>query len=110
MFVPMKMIVDEAYKGGYGVPALPAFNEIQARAAIEAAVEAQSPLIFLTSNRGDAEFTHGIVRYFAEKAEIPVALCLDHSPSFEDCIVGIRTGCTAIMADRSQLSYEENIA
>ena len=110
MFVPMKAIVDAAYAGKYGVPAVPGFNEFLVRASIEAAVEANSPLIFLISNRGDPIFSHGIVRYFAEKVDIPVALCLDHSNSFEDCIVGIRTGCTAIMADRSKLPYAENVA
>lgn len=110
MFVVMKEILDEAYKGGYGVPALPSFNEIQIRASIEAAVEASSPLIFLTSNRGDAQFNHDLVKYFAERAQVPVALCLDHSPSFEDCVLGVKTGCTAIMADRSKFSYEENVA
>lgn len=110
MFVPMKSILDEAYAGGYGVPALPGFNEIQIRAIIEAAVQANSHVIFLTGNRGDPEFTHSIVRYFAEQVDIKVALCLDHSRSFEDCVMGIRTGCSAIMADRSTLSYEENVA
>ena len=110
MFVTMKEIVDAAYAGKYGVPAVPGFNELLVRAAIEAAAEACSPLIFLTHNRGDPEFTHGIVRYFAEKAGVPIALCLDHSRSFEDCVLGIRTGCTGIMADRSQMPYEENVA
>ena len=110
MFVPMKQILDAAYAGRYGVPAVPGFNEIQIRASIEAAAEANSPVIFLTNNRGLPEFTHGLVRYFAEQVDVPVALCLDHSPSFEDCVMGIRTGVTAIMADRSMLSYEENVA
>ncbi len=110
MFVPMKVILDEAYKGRYGVPAVPSANEIQIRASIEAAVQANSPLIFLTSNRGLPEFTHGMIRYFAEQVDIPVAMCLDHSPSFEDCVMGIRTGVSAIMADRSMLPYEENVA
>lgn len=110
MFVPMKVILDEAYAGGYGVPAFPGFNEIQIRSAIEAAVEANSPVIFLTGNRGLPEFTHGLVRYFAEQVDVNVALCLDHSPSFEDCVMGIRTGCSAIMADRSKHSYEDNVA
>lgn len=109
-FVPMKEILDAAYAGKYGVPAVPGFNEIQIRASIEAAVQANSPLIFLTGNKGLPEFTHGLVRYFAEQVDVPVALCLDHSPSFEDCVVGIRTGCSAIMADRSMLPYEENVA
>jgi fructose-bisphosphate aldolase class II len=106
----MKEIVDAAYAGRYGVPAVPGFNEFLVRAAIEAATESGSPLIFLTHNRGDPEFTHGIVRYFAEKTDVPVALCLDHSRSFDDCVMGIRTGCTGIMADRSELPYGENVA
>lgn len=110
MLVPMKVIVDHAYKNKYGVAALPSVNEIQVRASIEAAVEAKSPLIFLTGNRGNPDFSHGIVKYFADMVDIPIALCLDHSPSFEDCVLGIRTGCTAIMADRSQLPYEQNVA
>ena len=110
MFVPMKSILDEAYAGGYGVPALPGFNEVQIRAAIEAAVQANSHVIFLTSNRGNPEFTHGIVRYFAEQVDIKVALCLDHSRTFEDCVLGVRTGCSAIMADRSTLDYADNVA
>ncbi|MCL2058521.1 MAG: class II fructose-bisphosphate aldolase [Oscillospiraceae bacterium] len=110
MLVPMKQIVDEAYAGKYGVPAVPSFNEFLVRASIEAAVEANSPLIFLTSNRGDPVFSHGVVQYFADKVDIPIALCLDHSRSFEDCVMGVRTGCTAIMADRSQLPYDENVA
>ena len=110
MYVPMKQIVDAAYAGKYGVPAVPGFNEFLVRASIEAAVEARSPLIFLISNRGDPEFSHGIVRYYAEKVDIPVALCLDHSKSFDDCMIGIRTGCTAIMADYSEMPYDENMS
>lgn len=110
MFVPMKEILDAAYAGKYGVPAVPSNNEILIRASIEAAVEANSPLIFLTSNRGLAEFNHYMIRYFAEQVDIPVASCLDHSPSFEDCVMGIRTGVSAIMADRSMLPFEENVA
>ena len=110
MFVAMKEIIDVAYAGKYGVPALPSNNELFVRSTIEAAVQANSPLIFLTNNRGNPVFSHGIVRYFAERVDIPIALCLDHSPSFEDCVIGIRTGCTAIMADRSTLPFEENVA
>ena len=110
MLVPMKTIVDEAYKGGYGVPALPAHNELLIRAAIEAAVETNSPLIFLVGNFNDGEFNRKMIRHFADQVDIPIATCLDHSPSFNDCVMGIRTGVTCIMADRSMLPYEENVA
>jgi len=110
MFVSMRTILDEAYREKYAVPALPGFNEAMIRACIEAAVEARSPVILLTHNGGDPIFTHDIARYFGEKADVNVALCLDHSRSFEDGVMGIRTGVTDIMADRSTLPYAENAA
>ena len=109
MLVPMKQIVDAAYAGRYGVPALPGFNEIMIRAAIEAAVEVDSPLIFLVNNRDHPVWNRTIIKFFSDEVDIPIAVCLDHSPSFEDCVMGIRTGVTAIMADRSTLPYEENV-
>ena len=106
----MKTIVDEAYKSGYGVPALPAHNELLIRGAIEAAVETNSPLIFLVGNFNDGIFNRKMIEHFANQVDIPIATCLDHSPSFNDCVMGIRTGVTCIMADRSMKSYEENVA
>jgi len=106
----MKTILDHAYRHKYGVPALPGFNEMTIRACIEAAAQANSPLILLTHNQGDAAFTNSIARYFAEQVDISVAICLDHSQTFADCVMGIRNGVTAIMADRSTLPYEENAA
>lgn len=110
MFVPMKDIVDAAYAGKYGVPAVPSNDEVQIRAAIQAAVESRSPLIFLTNNRKDPHFTHYMIKRFADEVDVPVASCLDHSRTFEDCVLGVSSGCSAIMADRSTLPYEENVA
>ena len=110
MFVPMKQIVDAAYAGKYGVPAVPSSDEVQIRASIQAAVECRSPLIFLTDNSRDPYFTHYMIRRLAEQADVPIASCLDHSRTFEDCVLGVASGCSAIMADRSTLSYEENVS
>ena len=110
MLVPMKYILDEAYEGGYGVPAVPGFNEIQVRATLEAAADANSPVIFLTGNGDAPEWNHAMIRKFADDIDLPVASCLDHSLTFEDCMLGIRTGLSAIMADRSMLPYEKNAA
>ena len=106
----MKKIVDYAYAGKFAVPAVPSQNEIQIRASIEAAAETNSPLIFLSSNRGDATYKHSMIKKLADEVSVPVAICLDHSRTFEDCVMGIRTGCTAIMADRSQQPFDENVA
>lgn len=111
MFVTMKEICDRAYAEGYGVPAVGASDEPLIRAAIEAAEETNSPLIILGSNRGaDPIFYGATVRSIANQASVPVALCLDHSPSFEDSIRGLQSGFSAIMVDRSALPYEENVA
>jgi len=112
MFVSMKEIVDRAYAGKYAVPAVGGGNECMVRAAIEAAEETNSPLIIISGNRGvyDPMFYGFMVRYIANSASVPVALCLDHSPSFEDAMLGIRAGYSAVMVDRSMLPYEENVA
>ena len=38
------------------------------------------------------------------------AINLDHGKSYEDIMLGINSGFTSIMVDRSSLSYEDNIA
>lgn len=112
MFVAMKEIVDKAYAGRYGVPAVGGGNECMVRAAIEAAEETNSPLIIISGNRGTSDpiFYGNMVRQLANQASVPIALCLDHSPSFEDAIRGIQAGYSAVMVDRSMLPYEENVA
>ncbi len=111
MFVTMKEIVDKAYTGKFGVPAVGGGNECMVRAAIEAAEETNSPVIIISGNRGvyDPMFYGFMVRHIADHASVPVALCLDHSPSFEDAMLGIRAGYSAVMVDRSMLAYEENV-
>jgi fructose-bisphosphate aldolase, class II len=110
MLVPMKNILDAAYAGKYGVPAVPSQNEVQIRASIEAAAETNSPLIFLTYNWGDPVFNHAMIKKLADEVSIPVAVCLDHSRTFDDCVLGVSNGCTAIMADRSEMSFADNAA
>ena len=110
MLVPMKYILNRAYEGKYGVPAIPSFNEIFIRSAFEAAEKTNSPLIFLTHNMPTVLHNHALIAELAAQTDIPVATCLDHSPSFEDAIKGIRNGVTSLMADRSMKSFEENVA
>lgn len=111
-YVTMKEIVDRAYKEHFGVPAVSGFDELSVRAAIEAAEETNSPLILISGNRSthDAVFFGNMVAEIANKVSVPVAACLDHSPSFEDSILGLRGGYSAIMIDRSSLPYADNVA
>lgn len=112
MYVSMKEIVDRAYEGKYGVPAVIGGNESLIRAAVEAAEETNSPLIMLGNFRTskDPYFLGSMMKSIANQASVPVAMVLDHSRTFEDAILGIRVGFSAIMVDRSTLPLEENIS
>ncbi len=112
MLVAISDILDRAKKGGYGVPAIAAVNELSCRACIEAAEETNSPLIMLCGDghNKDMKYFGRILNDMAVKAGVPVALILDHSDTFEAAIHGIQAGFNTIMVDRSKLPYEENVA
>lgn len=50
-----------------------------------------------------------IARAAAKKADVPIALHLDHGESFGDVKACVDAGFTSIMVDASHLSFEENI-
>lgn len=112
MLVSMKEILDAAKKGGYAVPAANAENELNVRSYIEAAEQLKSPLIIGAVARANPNMNDfgRIVTDLARQSCVPIALNLDHSATFEHAIMGIRAGFTSIMVDRSNLSYEENVA
>lgn len=58
----------------------------------------------------DAELFMTYVVERCVRSSVPVALHLDHAPSFECCVKGIKLGCTSVMFDGSALPYEENVA
>ena len=50
-----------------------------------------------------------MIRELVSTSPVPFAINLDHGKSYEDIMLGIRSGFTSIMVDRSSLSYEENV-
>ena len=117
MLVTMKEIVDAADKGGYCVPAPNYANEIQLRAAIDAAEECKSPLILdISRNGGMTVKRENFIdlcrtsRSLAENASVPVCINLDHGSTFEIITQCMHDGCTSVMVDRSYLPYEDNAA
>ncbi|HOO29266.1 MAG TPA: class II fructose-bisphosphate aldolase, partial [Lachnospiraceae bacterium] len=112
MLVPMAEILKKARKGGYGVPAVAAVNELSARACVAAAEETESPLIMLCGygHNPDMNYFGRILNDMATKTYVPTALILDHSATYEEAIKGIYAGFNTIMVDRSKLPYEENVA
>lgn len=120
--VPMRQILDEAAKGGYGVGAFNVNNMEQIQAIMEAAVETESPVI-IQASRGALKYSKMIyLKKLMEAAveecpHIPVAMHLDHGNSVATCKMAIELGFTSVMMDgslgedgKTPLSYEENIA
>lgn len=110
--ISVKEILEHAWGHKYGVPAINVFNYETVKWAIEAAERERLPII-IQFYPGYAE--HIAVKYVADfavdmakKVGVPVAVHLDHSPSFAIAAGGIRDGFPSVMVDGSALPYEEN--
>ena len=117
MLVTMKEIVDVADKEGYCVPAPNYQHVMMMYKAVEAAEEANSPLILDIGRHGlDAESRRKFIdlcsasRAAAEAASVPVCINLDHGGEYDLIVQCMFDGLTSVMVDRSYLSYEENVA
>lgn len=105
--VPMKQILDEAQKGGYGVGAFNVNNMEQLQAITEAAAETESPVIIQVSRNalkyaGDDLLASMVIHQATRKfPRIPMALHLDHGPNVETCLRCIALGFTSVMIDGS---------
>lgn len=127
--VPMKLILDEANKAGYGVGAFNVNNMEQLQAICDAAAETNSPVIIQVSRNAlkyaDKGLLAAMVRYMAEEKypQIPMALHLDHGPDIETIKECVELGFTSVMIDGSldystkddkgahpARSFEDNVA
>ncbi|UEL48777.1 class II fructose-1,6-bisphosphate aldolase [Terrisporobacter hibernicus] len=108
-----KMLLD-AQKNGYAVGAFNVENMEMVMAVVSAAEETKSPVIMQTTpstvKYADFDYFYANVKVAAQKANVPVAIHLDHGNSFQLAMKAYRTGYTSIMIDGSHGSFEENIA
>jgi len=120
--VPMKQLLDEATKGGYGVGAFNVNNMEQIQAIMKACRETDSPVI-IQASRGALEYSNLVyLQKLMEAAvidnpDIPVVMHLDHGNSLETCKTAIGLDFTSVMIDASLekdgktiASYEYNVA
>ena len=104
--VPMRQVLDEAARGGYGVGAFNVNNLEQIQAIMEAARATKSPAI-IQASRGARKYANDIFLYHLMIAaseiypEIPLVLHLDHGNSPETCKSAIEMGFTSVMMDGS---------
>lgn len=112
MLIKMSEILKNAKEGSYGVPALGAVDEMTFRACIEAAEELRSPMMILCMHNGNKDLNYfgRILNDLAIRSTVPIATMLDHTPTFESAIAGVRAGFNTIMVDRSALPYRDNVA
>ncbi|MBP3041733.1 class II fructose-bisphosphate aldolase, partial [Bacillaceae bacterium Marseille-Q3522] len=114
MYVPMKVLLQDANINNYAVIAANCINIELARATITAAAEMNSPIIVSVSQgqmayHADGELMSILVHKFAQRVNIPVALNLDHGRTFEGITYAFRHGFGSVMIDASETSLEENI-
>jgi fructose-bisphosphate aldolase, class II len=119
--VPMRQILDEAAKGGYGVGAFNVNNMEQIQAIMQAANDTNSPVI-IQASRGALKYSKMIyLKKLMEAAaeefpHIPVSMHLDHGNSLETCMEAIALGFTSVMMDgslsedgKTPNTYEQNV-
>lgn len=112
--VTMKKLLDEAKEKNYAVGAFDTLEYMTTEAILTAAEKKKVPIILMVMpmslDAPDAEIFMGHLVKRCQKSTVPVALHLDHSPTFESCMKGIKYGCTSVMFDGSSLPFEENVA
>ena len=112
MLVTLKELLDQAKIEHKAVGAFNGTTLEAIRGIIQAAEELNCPVILQHAQSHDdiidLEEIGPVMKYYAERAKVPVALHLDHGSSFERCVQALRLGFTSVMYDASSKSFEEN--
>ena len=112
-FVTTKKMLQDAQDGHYAVGAFNVENMEMVMAVSEAAEEMNAPVIMQTTpstvKYAGLDYYLANVKAAAERADIPVALHLDHGSSYGLAMQALRTGYTSIMIDGSHEGFEDNV-
>ena len=112
-FVTTKKMLQDAQDGHYAVGAFNVENMEMVMAVIEAAEEMNAPVIMQTTpstvKYAGLDYYLANVKAAAERADIPVALHLDHGSCYGLAMQALRTGYTSIMIDGSHEGFEDNV-
>ena len=113
--VTTKEMFEKSMKEGYAIGAFNVNNMEIIQAIVDAAAEANSPVILQASS---SAIKYARINYLMkmvqaaieEHPNVPVAIHLDHGPDFETCKMCIDAGFTSVMIDGSKYDFEENVA
>ena len=110
--VPLKEILDRAFKERYGVAAFNIVNDLSLEAVLAAAVELRAPVIVQTSVKTvksiGRDVLYGMWRTMTAGIRVPVSLHLDHCPEREVITSCLEAGWNSVLFDASSLPVEEN--
>ncbi len=119
--VPMKQVLDEADRGGYGVGAFNVNNMEQIQAIMRAARDANSPVI-VQASRGALRYTnlvylrHLMMAAVEDNPDLKIVLHLDHGNDLDVVKQAIELGFTSVMIDgslepdgKTPRSFESNV-
>lgn len=113
MLVLTATLLRSAQEGSYAIGAFNVYNLEGVRAVVSAAESERSPAMLQLHPGSLAYGGKSLVALClsaADEAAAPMSVHLDHSASAEDIRLALDAGLTSIMADGSQLPYDENIA
>jgi len=119
--ITLRQLLDHAAENGYGMPAFNVNNMEQVHAIMQAADEANSPVIMqgsagARSYAGEPFLRHLISAAIEMYPHIPVCMHQDHGAAPGVCLRSIQSGFSSVMMDGSLLedmktpsSYEYNV-
>jgi fructose-bisphosphate aldolase class II len=113
MLINGSALLAVANKHSFAVPAFNVSDYAMMNGIFEISEEKDAPLIIAIH---PDELSHiGVdvlpaIIQRAHRSSVPVTIHLDHGPTYEKILLGIRTGFTSVMIDGSMLPFEENVA
>ncbi|GMQ57605.1 class II fructose-1,6-bisphosphate aldolase [Vallitalea sediminicola] len=106
-------LINKAKEKNVAIAAFNIHNLETIQAVIEGASEERAPVIIQTTpgtlKHAGIEYIGVIVKKAADMYNIPVALHVDHCPSFNTIVQCIKNNYTSVMIDGANLEYEENV-
>lgn len=113
MIVPSRFLLQTAKEKHFAIPSANFVDQISANAHVSVAEELGLPLILsfaqVHSTYQSLEEAALLGKYYAQKANVPVVLHLDHGENIDFIKKAIELGFTSVMIDASSKSLEDNI-
>lgn len=113
MLANLKEVLENAREEKQAIAAFNVPNLEMVRAAIQAAEEAEMPVILQHAEGHGSlislEEIGPIMLQYAKQSSVPVVVHLDHGKSFDVILQAMKLGFTSVMIDASDLPFEENI-